>query len=237
MITFGTRGARNGKKGRGWPKFLRGTKRMKTFEGTHMPMRRLYGWRDCKITAEKVKRFLLANVGRPVDKVYSEFLKRCDSTIQDPKYEFFSRIEKKETIIPRWGGFYISNGILNYKKRKKPSKKKPIDYAAFNEKSLPESSELVKLCRDAKDNRREVFIGKFYAYRRRSYNAELVSVYIRPRGLFTLGYEAMVLGIGCGIYLFEEQWGYKKRTKAGYVRWESDFKYLSDAYDFVVRTK
>lgn len=120
MITFGIRKARNGKKGRGWPyKFPRGTKVIKNFEGNHLGISRLY-WKDFTITAEHLDRFLLANIGRPVSKVYSEFLERCDSSIYNPKEIFFRMFHKKEEVVSRWwGGFYITNGIINYKRKRK----------------------------------------------------------------------------------------------------------------------
>lgn len=67
-------------------------------------------------------RFLISNIGRPVNKVFSEFLKRCDNSLASYslKEEFYNYIKKKENID--WaGGFYVTNGILNYKKRRKKS--------------------------------------------------------------------------------------------------------------------
>lgn len=68
-------------------------------------------------------KFLLKNVGRPVDKVFSEFLQRCRRGTE--KYNlrewFYDMFEEKENIDYR-GGFYLSNGIINYKKKSKRPK-------------------------------------------------------------------------------------------------------------------
>lgn len=54
-------------------------------------------------------KFLLKNVGRPVDKVFSEFLQRCRRGTE--KYNlrewFYDMFEEKENIDYR-GGFYLS---------------------------------------------------------------------------------------------------------------------------------
>lgn len=68
-------------------------------------------------------KFLLKNVGRPVDKVFSEFLQRCRKGTEkyNLKELFYDMFEEKEDIDYR-GGFYLSNGIINYKKRSKRAK-------------------------------------------------------------------------------------------------------------------
>lgn len=72
----------------------------------------------------KLMRFLKNNVGRPIDKVLSEFIQRCHKSMYKPKEFLYSYIEEKDKIWWSMGGFYLSNGILNYKKpRKKPYKK------------------------------------------------------------------------------------------------------------------
>lgn len=65
-----------------------------------------------------IERFLEVNISRPVNKVYSEFLERCDKSTKsyNLKKIFYDHIEEKENIT-WYGGFYVTNGILNYKKR------------------------------------------------------------------------------------------------------------------------
>lgn len=63
-------------------------------------------------------KFLLKNAGRPADKVFSEFLQRCRKGTEayNLKELFYDMFKEKEDIDYR-GGFYLSNGIINYKKR------------------------------------------------------------------------------------------------------------------------
>lgn len=60
-------------------------------------------------------KFLLKNVGRPVDKVFSEFLQRCRRGTE--KYNlrewFYDMFEEKENIDYR-GGFYFAAFIIYY---------------------------------------------------------------------------------------------------------------------------
>lgn len=109
MITFKVRRCGNGKRSRGFPKFVRGTKKFKNFEGSHMRMRGLYGGIGIVHVAEYLEKFLLANVGKPIDKVYSEFLKRCGKSVRryNLKREFYRSIQKMESLtIRREEGIY-----------------------------------------------------------------------------------------------------------------------------------
>lgn len=68
-------------------------------------------------------KFLLKNVGRPVDKVFSEFLQRCRrGTEKHNLREWFYDMFKNKEDIDYTGGFYLSNGIINYKKKSKRPK-------------------------------------------------------------------------------------------------------------------
>lgn len=77
-------------------------------------------WEDdrAKWAFNGIERFLKVNIGRPVDKVFSEFLERCDKSTKsyNLKKIFYDHIKEKEDIT-WYGGFYVTNGILNYKKR------------------------------------------------------------------------------------------------------------------------
>lgn len=72
---------------------------------------------DCIYTKGNMKRFLMSNLGKPT--VYSKFLKRWKS-FENPKEEFYCWI--KDSIVESIGGFYLVNGILNYKKPNKAKK-------------------------------------------------------------------------------------------------------------------
>ena len=93
-------------------------------------------------------RFLKSNVGRPVDKVFSEFLDRCNKSarVYNLRKWFYDMFKEKSEI--GWsGGFYITNGILNYKKRtKKPKSKSYISMCDYNRQLIPDIAALCKQC-------------------------------------------------------------------------------------------
>lgn len=93
-------------------------------------------------------KFLKSNVGRPVDKVFSEFLDRCNKSakVYNLRKKFYDMFEEKSEID--WsGGFYITNGILNYKKRTKKPKPKPyISMGDYNRQLMPDIAILCKKC-------------------------------------------------------------------------------------------
>lgn len=205
MIKFGTRKQGNGKRSRGHNKFSRGTKAMKNFEGSKLSMR-VGKWTEISIRAEHLFRFLHSNIGRPVDKVFSEFIARCDKSIYNPKETFYDWIEKKEEIDPRWGGFYVTNGILNYKKRKREhNKKKPSFYDTclqFNRKNFPDNNTLKLVCNKSVRNGLTL-LGKFYVLTNYREGIVLKNVFVRDVSSFAGFFNFKttdVLGIGRYLY-------------------------------------
>lgn len=92
---------------------------------------------DYTYTKGNIKKFLMSNLGKPVDLVYSKFLKRWKS-FENPETKFYSYI--KDTITDWLGGFYITNGILNYKKpikKQKPISKADINKERFKKLDMP----------------------------------------------------------------------------------------------------
>ena len=86
-----------------------------------------HNWNDDDYTYFNgdIKKFLKHNLGKPINKVYSKFLKRCKNIgMFNPKEEFYNFIQKKEDIVKWIGGFYLTNDILNYKKPIKKEKSK-----------------------------------------------------------------------------------------------------------------
>lgn len=87
-----------------------------------------HNWNDDDYTFlnGNIKKFLIHNLGRPINKVFSKFLTRCNKLGKfNPKEEFYSWIQKKENINKWLGGFYLTNGILNYKKPIKKKREEP----------------------------------------------------------------------------------------------------------------
>lgn len=149
MIEFGLKKrATNGKKSRVLKKFPRKRILHRGDEKAASWFRN--NWIDDNYTYLKgnLDRFLKSNVGRPVDKVFSEFLDRCNksASVYNLRKWFYDMFKEKSEI--GWsGGFYITNGILNYKKRTKKPKSKPyISMCDYNRQLMPDIAALCKQC-------------------------------------------------------------------------------------------
>lgn len=96
-----------------------------------------HNWNDDDYTYLNgdIKKFLKCHIGHPINKVFSKFLSRCNNLGRfNPKEEFYSFIQNKEDIDSQRGGFYVTNGILNYKE---PIKKKKLEsYYITNKKKF-----------------------------------------------------------------------------------------------------
>lgn len=100
---------------------------MKKIDAPHLPMRVQTGkngyWGQTEnypvhTPYGKIHKFLKARIGKPIDKVFSEFLiearkfRQIDN-LKDAFYSCISYERDKHRGYPK--GFYISNGILNYR--------------------------------------------------------------------------------------------------------------------------
>ena len=171
-----------------------------------------YKINDTRFNSKLVVRFLRANTGKPVDKVFSEFLKRCDSKLRRNyslklKEEFYYYIKKKEDI-GKYGGFYITNGILNYKKRVKYNylEHPPVDKSAitlskaldYNNNIMPKSKSIVPICEKANKTKSPQYLGNLCVYDR--YNIVKKDVYIVDKDAYIPTFELTeVVGFGSGI--------------------------------------
>lgn len=191
MIEFGVKRASKGKRSRWSKKFPR--KRI-----LHRGDEKYYNWSKNNWNDDKYSyfsvdlyKFLRANVGRPVDKVFSEFLKRCRRGTE--KYNlrkwFYDMFEEKENI-DYYGGFYLSNGIINYKKRRKRPQRNytssTFDYDQFNIQNLPSRRTLFTLCKEAEKTHKKQFLGEFYISDSYYGKVRKATVYVAAR----LDYEA-----------------------------------------------
>lgn len=95
-----------------------------------------HNWYDYTYVSGDIKKFLIANKNCPIDKVLSKFIKRCSNLGKySPREALFDYIQKKEDINPKFGGFYLTNGILNYKKPIK-NNQPSISYTDINRKQF-----------------------------------------------------------------------------------------------------
>lgn len=163
---------------------------------------------DYHYFGEDLNKFLLANVGRPVDKVFSEFLKRCRRgtekfSLRDKFYDMF----KEKENIDYYGGFYLSNGIINYKKRRKRPQRNytssTFDCDQFNIQNLPSRRTLFTLCKEAEKTHKKQFLGKFYISDSYCGKVRKATVYVATRLDYEASYFYMSLAeiktIGIGV--------------------------------------
>lgn len=178
-------------------------------------------------------KFLLVNIGRPVDKVFSEFLQRCRKSTKkcNLRKKFYDMFEEKEDI-DYTGGFYLSNGIINYKKRRKRPKSSYVQssfmYAQFNTQNLPGRRELYNICKKAENSHSRQLLGTFYisdGY----YGRKKATVYVATKVDYQASYfymeiaEIVEVGIGVNFYIYNSQSG-KEHIDPSYIRcgWSKD---------------
>ncbi len=106
-----------------------------------------------------IKKFLMHNVGAPIDKVYTLFKKRCKN-INNPKEKLYYYIKNKEDIPNYLGGFYLTNGILNYLKPR-PVQRQKKDYSKLNAKRF-DTLDLISLVKSLEATGTPQYLGKYY---------------------------------------------------------------------------
>ncbi len=161
-------------------------------------------------------KFLMSNIGRPVDKIFSEFLSRCDKSVKvyNLRNRFYNMFEEKSEI--GWlGGFYITNGILNYKKRtNKPKLRSYANIVDYNRQIMPD---IVSLCKECESTHLKQLIGEFklsYKVQKRVYLIEK-EVWLSNLKLQARYKLCSVYGVGNGIHKYV-QYSQDKMYKASY---------------------
>lgn len=244
MIEFGTKRSGNGKKSRIHKKF---------------PRKKIFNRRDEKYCNwypnnwdednypyfhGNLVKFLKANIGRPVDKVFPEFLSRCRKSASryNLKQEFYDMFKKKEDITYK-GGFYLTNGIINYKKKKKsPYRKSYVTMEDFNRSAMP--ADLNRICRECDRTHNKQYLGKF----RIGYTL-LKSVYVIERKVWEEAWSyggdslklvnnyrrCVIYGVGSGINRWV--WATQDRMSPKVTYEANGAHYLRDKPDLIFITK
>lgn len=152
---FKMQGVGNRKKSRLYKKTRRAS--MNKIDATHLPMRVQSDkggyWSQpsrgsVHIPYSKIRKFLMTGVGRPVDKVYSEFLQEGSKyaqirNLQEIFNEFIHQRDNYANRGLKLGGFYVSNGILNYKASKKRIELFNRSHVEYNRSHFPDSENLI----------------------------------------------------------------------------------------------
>jgi hypothetical protein len=235
MIEFGLKRATNGKRSRWSKKFPR--KRILNRGDEKAAFWFRSNWIDdnYRYFKDNLDKFLKSNVGRPVDKVFSEFLDRCNKSakVYNLRKWFYDMFEEKSEI--GWsGGFYITNGILNYKKRTKKLKSKPyISIGDYNRQIMPD---IVTLCKQCESSHLKQPVGEFkltYKVQKRVYLVER-EVWLNDLKLQSHYRLCSIYGVGKGVSksIWDSQ---DKMYKATYELWD-DWSW-SKLPEFVFITK
>ena len=235
MIEFRLKRATNGKKSRFLKKFPRKRILNRGDEKTAFWFRSNWIDDNYRYFKGNLDKFLKSNVGRPVDKVFSEFLDRCNKSakVYNLRKLFYDMFEEKSEI--GWsGGFYITNGILNYKKRTKKPKSKPYtSIGDYNRQIMPD---IVTLCKQCESSHLKQPVGEFkltYKVQKRVYLAER-EVWLNDLKLQSHYRLCSIYGVGKGVS--KSIWGsLDKMYKATYELWD-DWSW-SKLPEFVFITK
>ena len=224
MIEFGVKRASKGKRSRWSKKFPR--KRI-----LHRGDEKYCNWYPNNWDEDNypyfhgnLTKFLISNIGRPVDKVFSKFLGRCRKSASryNLKQEFYDMFEEKSEID--WsGGFYITNSIVNYKKRTKKPKHSSyhslLDMEDFNKKVVPNLSTICRVCEES--HTKQPF-GEFkltYKVQKRVYLVER-EIWLNDLKLQSYYRLCSIYGVGKGVS--KSVWNSQdKMYKATYELWDS----------------
>lgn len=235
MIEFGLKRARNGKRSRWSRKYPR--KRILNRGDEKAANWFRSNWIDdnYRYFRGDLHKFLLSNVGRPVDKVFSEFLDRCrkSANVYNLREWFYDMFEEKSEI--NWsGGFYITNDILNYKKRTKRPRSKSYTYMEdYNRRAMPD---MTPLCKECEATHTKQLMGMFklaYNVQKRVYLVER-EIWLNDLKLQAHYRLCSIYGVGKGVSksIWDSQ---DKMYKATYELWD-DWSW-SELPEFVFITK
>ena len=157
----------------------------------------------------KVERFLHSNIGRPYNNILSELKgKLGKSVVKITPMEILQNnvYKSKDEVSERYGGFYWSNNILNYKKPKRTvvdynwtSKWK--EYYTYNNENFPTKKDLYIISKQA-DRDGIAPIGRFYVnYQGNTY---FTTVYLVPNTVGSYYPKVALIGeydhIGVSVY-------------------------------------
>lgn len=110
--------------------------------------------------------------------------------------------EEKENIDYR-GGFYLSNGIINYKKKSKrpkgPYVPSPSILSQFNTQNLPSKRELYNICKKAEETHEKQLLGTFYISTG-LYKTRKATAYVAAKSDYMASYFYIGMGVDFRVY-------------------------------------
>ena len=143
-------------------------------------------------------------------------------------------------------GFYLSNGIINYKKKSKRPKGLYIPPSfilyQFNTQNLPSKKELYNICEKAKETHKKQILGTFYISNG-LYKLRKATVYVAVKSDYKTSYfymsiaKIVEIGLGVRFYIHRTQDG-REYINPRYITY-SEYKWSSNKElpDYVFLTK
>ena len=193
---------------------------------------------DYRCIQGNIKKFLLHNVGRPVNDVLHDYVSRCRFPRgYSPEGEFYSWIEDWRWAR-RLGGFYVSeDGTLRHSDPDPDSEmwRERSDYAELNRETLPRKRIMIELSKDAEEEEEIKFIGSLWCdpfpYKT-SAKPKLRDVYVTTIDTYKKKYYYMdkvsVRGLGVG---------YKREFFWNEISYVETYYWNPPYYIFVVKHK
>lgn len=144
-----------------------------------------------RVNEHVLKRFIHKNIGRPVNDVYSEFVKKCSRLKKYGKslHDIFYGLFKEENIIGEEGGFYLEGGIIKEREHKS---KGPSDHEValkYNSDFIEKNKDkIIKLGLKASQDGYPKYIGKLYVSSKWPWKVDLhyIPIYIMEKDILPL---------------------------------------------------
>lgn len=144
-----------------------------------------------RVNEHVLKRFIHKNIGRPVNDVYSEFVKKCSRLKKYGKslHDIFYGLFKEENIIGEEGGFYLEGGIIKEREHKSKGPSDREVALKYNSDFIEKNKDkIIKLGLKASQDGYPKYIGKLYVSSKWPWKVDLhyIPIYIMEKDILPL---------------------------------------------------
>lgn len=144
-----------------------------------------------RVNEHVLKRFIHKNIGRPVNDVYSEFVKKCSKLKKYGKslHDTFYGLFEEENIIDEEGGFYLEGGIIKEREHKSEGPSDREVALKYNSDFIEKNKDkIIKLGLKASQDGYPKYIGKLYVSSNWPWKVDLhyIPIYIMKKGILPL---------------------------------------------------
>lgn len=144
-----------------------------------------------RVNVHVLKRFIHKNIGRPVNDVYSEFVKKCSRLKKYGKslHDTFYGLFEKENIIDEEGGFYLEGGIIKEREHKSKGPSDRETALKYNSDFIEKNKDkIIKLGLKASQDGYPKYVGKLYVSSNWPWKDDLhyIPIYIMKKDILPL---------------------------------------------------